>query len=336
MSTFVTIFIGTTGALLAWLLGAPVPFLTGSASLITLCALFFRLDCQISVPIRNISFVIIGISTMEGINSSVLNNILNWPISLVGMTLSIITLVIIGKNIFHNYFQMGRNEAILACIPGHLSFVLSLSELNSSSTAVISVIQSIRVLTLTLAIPLTLSFFVNFEVHPNIPDKNILSLSNLLILITFSVSSGFVLYKYKIPVAFLIGGMISSSIGHGFGLTPGKVPDYLTFFAFIILGSLIGSRFTGVNFKVFKSCVIRGSLFTAISLIIATLAAFIISNLTEFEIIDLFIAFAPGGLETMMVMGQFVGADPTFIAFHHLARLFLLFFILSTVIKKVN
>ena len=110
MATTITILIGTFGALLAWLVSAPAPFLTGPAMLVTISALFFHIKCQIALPVRNISFVIIGISTAEGIDSAVLDNILNWPTSLIGMTLSIITLVLVGKHIFQNYFNMERND----------------------------------------------------------------------------------------------------------------------------------------------------------------------------------------------------------------------------------
>ena len=128
--------------------------------------------------------------------------------------------------------------------------------------------------------------------------------------------------------------MICSTLGHGFDLTPGVVPNALAVSAFIVLGSLIGSRFTGVSFYTFKSCVFKGTLFTSISLFISIIVAFIISLLTDFRLIEILIAIAPGGLETMVVMGRLVGADPAFIAFHHLARLFFLLILLSFMIKK--
>ena len=334
MATIITMFIGSVGALSAWFVGAPAPFLTGPATFVTISTLIFHIKCQISLPVRNISFVIIGILTAEGINSNVLSNILKWPISLIGMTCSTVLLVIAGKYLFQTFFKMKRNDAILASTPGHLSYVLSISENGSGSTVIISIIQSIRVLTLTLAVPTTIGFFTDFDIQKTMPHKLILTYTQLIILITFSGLIGFLLLQFKTPAAFLLGGMFSSAIGHGFELTPGTVPEYLAVLAFISLGSLIGSRFTGISLKLFKSCIIKGGLFTALSLIISLTGAFVISNLTNFNLIEVFIALAPGGLETMVVMGQLIGADPAFIAFHHLARLFLLLLILSITIKK--
>ena len=334
MTTTITILIGGFGALAAWLIGAPAPFLTGPATFVTISALIFSTKCQIALPVRNTSFVIIGISTAEGINSKILDNIFKWPISLIGMTCCIVLLVICGKYLFQSFFKMGRNDAILASTPGHLSYVLSLSEGRSGNTAIISVIQSIRVLTLTLAVPVTIAVFTNLDIQKEIPQKLVLTYTHLILLVLFSGLIGAFLLRFNTPAAFLLGGMLSSAIGHVLELTPGIVPEQLTVLAFIILGSLIGSRFTGISLKTFKSCIIKGGSFTALSLIISVTGAFVISNLTNFEFIEVLIALAPGGLETMVVMGQLVGADPAFVAFHHLARLFLLLLILSIIIKK--
>tara|TARA_A100001011_G_scaffold398214_1_gene501814 strand:+ start:982 stop:1986 length:1005 start_codon:yes stop_codon:yes gene_type:complete len=334
MTTTLTILIGSLGALSAWFVGAPAPFLTGPATFVTISALVFNTKCQISLPVINISFVIIGISTAEGINSKLFDNILKWPISLIGMTCCIVLLVVCGKYLFQTFFKMGRNDAILASTPGHLSYVLSLSESGSGNTVIISVIQSIRVLTLTLAVPATIALFTDFDIQKEVPQKLILTYTHLIILVLFSGLIGLVLLRFKTPAAFLLGGMLSSTIGHVLELTPGIVPEYIAILAFIILGSLIGSRFTGISLKTFKSCIIKGGSFTVLSLIISLVGAFVISNLTDFKLIEVLIALAPGGLETMVVMGQLVGVDPAFIAFHHLARLFLLLLILSIMIKK--
>ena len=333
MSTIITVFIGIIGAGLAWVMGAPAPFLTGSATLVTLSALI-NIKCTVSIPVRNISFAIIGISTAEGLSSKVFESSLTWPVSLIGMCFSITLLVILGRLIFQHYFKLDRNTSILASSPGHLSYVLSLSEDISGNTVIISVIQSIRVLTLTLAVPVTIALFTDYNMQSTVSSSQVLSYSHLVTIIAFSAVVGLALLKLNIPAAFLLGGMICSTIGHGFDLTPGIVPNELAISAFIVLGSLIGSRFTGVSFSTFKSCIFKGTLFTSLSLVISIFVAFIISQLTEFRLIEILIAIAPGGLETMVVMGRLVGADPAFVAFHHLARLFFLLILLSFMIRK--
>ncbi len=325
MITLLTIFIGSTGAGFAWFIGAPAPFLTGPAIFVTFCAIL-GIKCSVPAPLRNTSFILIGISTAEGIDSNVLKNVLTWPISLVGMCFNIMILLLIGKYIFQKYFKVESNTAILASAPGHLSYVLNLSEETKSKTAVISVIQSIRVLTLTLAVPATIMLFTDFNMRASTSSDQILSYNHLLLVIVFSVLIGTLFLRYKIPAAFLMAGMVCSTIGHGFDLTPGVIPENLAVAAFVVLGSLIGSRFSGISLETFNSCIIKGTLFTMVSLLISILVAFLISYLTNFKFIEILIAISPGGLETMVVMGQLIEADPAFIAFHHILRLFFLSF----------
>ena len=327
MSTLLTIFIGTIGAGIAWLIGAPAPFLTGPATLVTFCALL-SIKCSISLPVRNISFIIIGITTAEGIDSNILGNALAWPMSLIAMCINIVILVIIGKYIFHTHFKMGKNTAILASSPGHMSYILSLSEETRSKTHVISVIQSIRVLTLTLAVPGTIMLLTDFDMRTTISSQQILTYWDLIFIIMSSTLIGLILLRYKVPASFLLGGMICSTIGHIFDLTPGNVPEILAFAAFVVLGSLIGSRFSGIKLKTFNASALNGIFFTVSILVLSVSFAFILSYLTKFRFIEILIAIAPGGLETMVVMGQLVDADPAFIAIHHIVRLiFLSFFI---------
>ena len=96
LATFTTLFIGGIGGLVAWLVGAPVPFLTGPATLVTIAALF-GVKCVVNTYIRNISFIIIGISIGSSVNPQVLDAAKLWPTTIFGMGFSLVTLIFIGK-----------------------------------------------------------------------------------------------------------------------------------------------------------------------------------------------------------------------------------------------
>ena len=323
LATFTTLFIGGIGGLVAWLVGAPVPFLTGPATLVTIAALF-GVKCVVNTYIRNISFIIIGISIGSSVNPQVLDAAKLWPTTIFGMGFSLVTLIFVGKLLLQKLFNFEPNAALLASCPGHLSYVLSLSEETKSDTTRIAIIQSIRVLTLPLAIPATIALSTNYSLQ--ISEINLAKISwvHFLLLFLISIALGFIILKIKFPAAFLLGGMISSSLGHGFDFTPGVAPAFLSIGAFMILGSLIGSRFSGVDLKKLKENIFVGTFFTVLALAISILFAYAFSILSGFRFVDVLIAFAPGGLETMVAMGSIVNADAAFVAFHHLIRLFFL------------
>mgnify|MGYP001477758245 CR=1 FL=1 len=73
---------------------------------------------------------------------------------------------------------------------------------------------------------------------------------------------------------------------------------------------------------------------TFLSISISGLAALIVHYFTEIPLSHIFIAFAPGGLETMVAMGGLVSAEPTYIASHHVSRLFFLAFLIPILLNK--
>lgn len=83
-----------------------------------------------------------------------------------------------------------------------------------------------------------------------------------------------------------------------------------------------------------KRAAFGGVMLTLIGLVISITAASLIAYLTNLPLIDVIIAFAPGGLETMVAMGAIVDADPTYVAIHHVARLFFLSIFVPLVLSR--
>jgi uncharacterized membrane protein AbrB (regulator of aidB expression) len=87
--------------------------------------------------------------------------------------------------------------------------------------------------------------------------------------------------------------------------------------------------------KSLKSCLVSGLTITLAGVFICFLATSIIYKITGIPIIHIFIAIAPGGLETMVAMGGLVDAEPTYVAFHHVMRLFFIALLIPIVLKKI-
>ena len=322
---FQTIAMGGFGAAVAWFLGIPAPFLTGPGSLVSVAGL---LGMKSAIPdkLRNIVFLVIGLTLGTSVTPEILSAAGTWPISLVAMCITVACIMIFGALVFKAFFKMDRPTALLASTPGHLSYVLSFSTEIGANTAIVSIIQSMRVLMLTLLVPVAIALFTDADMTPRVVEGSIISVINLAILTILATFLGFLLLKLKVPAAYLLGGMALSSIGHGAGLTPGNLPLWLSSAAFIAMGTLIGTRFSGVSLIMVRQAAFAGIVITFLGIVLAVTAALIVSNLTNLSLISLIIALAPGGLETMVAMAGVVGADPAFVAFHHVARLFFLSF----------
>ena len=333
-SIIMAFFAGTLGSLFGWGLALPAPFLMGPVIVSTLFAIL-RTGFLVPEQIKQISFILIGISVGSNVTPEALLSISRWPLSILLMILSVITIIFLCKIILQNFFGMDKKSSLLASTPGHLSFVLMLGTETKADTTKIAIIQSIRVLALTIITPVIVVLYSGSELNDANLQREIMNSGSLVALCLLSIIGGLLLKVLNFPAPFLIGAMLISALSHGTNLTPGYVPNLLEGIAFAILGTVIGARFVGVEMKSLKSCLVSGLTITLAGVFICFLATSIIYKITGIPFIHIFIAIAPGGLETMVAMGGLVDAEPTYVAFHHVMRLFFIALLIPIVLKKI-
>ena len=332
--TLTTLIIGSLGALLMGLAGGPVPFLTGPALAITLVGLV-GVKVQIPVLLRDICFIIIGISMGAGITPEVLQSAKQWPLSFFVLTIVVILIVAIGRRALAAIWKYDAMTALLAVIPGHLSYVLGLSSDTRGDLSTISIVQSIRILALTLIVPIVVVAFGLESTaisQPTLPMPT----TEFIAVIAFSAVMGWFLNRLRLPAAYLIAGLVCSILGHITGAVAGPVINYVATPAFVVLGCLIGTRFSGVSWPQFRNALGAGLMATFIGVVMAAIGAVIVSSLTDLPLNQLLIAFSPGGVETMSAMSISMGVDSTFVAAHHVARLLILTFLAPFLLKSAQ
>lgn len=315
--------IGVLGAALFVLLGVPAPFLTGPASAVTLAALAGVKTESFPQHIRNVVFVVLGLTIGQSVTPEVLDAMRNWPMTLVLLCGSLFAIVLLTPALLMRCWSMDRATAFLASSPGHLSYVLGLTEGVKADLAMVSIVQSIRLLTLTLLVPAAIALTGRAPEHPPVAPMEMAFLS-LALMIAIAAVAGFVLQRLRLPAAYLIGGMLVSVALHVSGLVEGVTPFWLAAVAFVCLGVLIGSRFSGVTLAQLGRTLGAGFVVTVLGVVLASLFAVFAHWITGMDLTAILIAFAPGGLETMAAMSVILGIDPTFVATHHVARLLML------------
>ncbi|MCV6546465.1 MAG: AbrB family transcriptional regulator [Cohaesibacter sp.] len=321
-----TLSIGSIGGLLAYLAGFPAPFLTGSSIAVTIGGLL-GLSLHIPALIRNICFIGIGLSMGAGVTPKVLETIGIWPLAFLILIASLLGTFFGGRFFLIRFWAMDRPSATLASSPGHLSFILGLSSQGKADVATISIIQSIRVMALTVAVPFAVSFMGLAGGDTSARTLLYMSLWDLALLVPMAALVGWTFIKLNFPAAFLLGGMLISTLTHASGLIEGQIPDWLTIFAFTIMGSLIGTRFSNVSMDQFRKAAGAGLLAVVWSGLMALGAGLVAAHLLNLPLAQLLIAFAPGGLEAMAAMAVIMDVDTTFVAAQHVFRLFFLSFL---------
>lgn len=318
-----TLLLGGASAALAYLLGVPAPWLTGPAFFVSLAGIW---GMKLHMPdfIRNGVFVIIGMTMGAGVTPETVATAAQWPLSILILFISLTIILLVCNNLLRDHFGYDRETAFLSSAPGHLSYVLSLSTDTHANIPIISIIQTMRVLTLTLAVPILVGFYYPEHISNMSFPGEPMSLIGLMIIALFSIIVGYGFQKLRVPAALLMGGLCVSSFFHLSEWVTGIVPSWLTIPAFIFMGTLIGTRFNGVSLALIKSALKASIASTTITLILAAFAATLVSLFIDVPYTHLLIAFAPGGLETMAAMGIMLGANPAFIAAHHVLRILFL------------
>lgn len=326
ITTAYTLVVGAIGAGLAYWLSVPVYILTGPAILVSIIGLF-GLKLAISDLFRDASFLLIGIGIGAGVNSDATAAFLRWPIAFAALAIMLVVILFLSRFVLTRFFGFDPRSAVLAASPGHLSFVISYSTDLNLDTAKISVVQSIRLLALTLVVPFVAIAF-GVEISSNImPAGAPMDTIHLAILIAVGFVLGLVFKYFKIPAALLMAGMVISSLTHVTDLTPGVLTTKIALVCFLIMGTLIGTRFSGITLIQLRGALFAGLTTTSIAASCAILAAMPIAIFLNIPAAHVIIAFAPGGLETMIAMGSVLGAAPGFIAACHFGRLMILTFL---------
>ncbi len=144
--------LGAAGAALAWFASVPAPFILGPAVVVTIAGIA-GLKTAIPAPLRNGAFVVIGAIMGSSVTPQVLDAARHWPQSFAILALSIVAIMAVTTAIFRRFYVYDRVTAVLSSTPGHLSFILGLGAATGGNLAAISVIQSVRLLALTLFVP---------------------------------------------------------------------------------------------------------------------------------------------------------------------------------------
>ena len=320
--TALTLLIGGLGAAVAWSTGFPAPFLTGPALAVTIASLG-GLKLDVANWFRNGMFVVLGTTIGQTVTPDVLSAAIRWPLSFACLFVMLLVIIVVCRAFLMRRWGFDRTTALMGAFPGHLSYVLGLSEGIRADIPTVSVIQSVRVLALTLSVPVIVAVFGDLpEAAPQ--PAEILDGRLLIAVLALAGAVGWLFKLAKFPAAFLLGAMAVSAVLHGAEIVTAAVPPWMTIAAFIALGSMIGTRFSGTTFAELKRSMAAGVFVTIASVAIAALFALLAAYLTGFPVPSVLIAFAPGGLETMVAMSVLMGSDPTFVAAHHVARLLML------------
>lgn len=316
-----TLAMGTAGAAALGLLGVPGGWIAGAMAVVAIAALS-GVQVSLAPRMRDFGFLAIGISMGSGVTPETVARLSSWPITL---TLVVLTIpLIVGAVYVFLTKRAGWDKptALLSAMPGALSYLLALAPSTDANIARVAILQTMRVAILVAVLPIAAIWLTKPDITP--VAFSVLDLPQGLILFVGGAGGAILAHLLRVPAGLLIGGLFVSAFLHGAGLVDGRPPQWLAIIGFIILGTMIGTRFYGTSWRELGSiCWVSLQSFV-IGAVIAVAVAVLGTWITGLDLLKLIIAFAPGGLEVMVVLAFALDLDPAFVAAHHLARFLLI------------
>ena len=334
LPVLLTLGISAAGGGVATLLQLPASWLMGGALAVTVAAMA-GLPVRMPDRVRDVAFVLIGMSMGASVAPDSLELIASWPVSIAALALELVLIVAATGWMLARVFRLDAGTAYLSSFPGHLSFVLGIASAGVGNPRQIVIIQVIRILMLTIVVPIGAVFLPIDHVPPPAPSR-FLELWQLLALAAGCVAVGLIFVWRKIPAGLVLGAMAAATAAKLGGLYTEAIPVPLVLVTFVLTGALIGSRFSGITRAEFLNAAKGGVIATTMTVGIVSLVAWGVSLVVDMPYGQIWLGLSPGALEGMGALGIALGYDTAFIAAHHVLRLLMLSFAIPAVVLLIR
>jgi uncharacterized protein len=314
-----TLAIGAIGGVLFLWANLPGGLISGSMISVGAAALAGR---PLSVPphVTQALLVLLGISLGSVVSRQLIQHVSAYPLTIGLLALATFCSTFGSSLYLQRVHGWDQTSAFLAGSPGALSQITILAVERGADLPAIAVVQTMRVIILTAALPLILT--ITGAASASSPALAVVSATplGLLALAAGSLAVALLLRLVKFPASWMFGAMIASSVLHGTGWIEGGLPNWVRGVALVGIGSLIGSRFTRMKAKVLLGHIHAALGSFAIAIAISGIFVAVIALTTQVRFADIVVAFAPGAMDAMLALALTLHIDPIFVGAHHLSR----------------
>jgi uncharacterized protein len=314
-----TLAIGAAGGGLFLWANLPGGLISGAMIAVGIAAIAGR---PLFVPpiLTQTVLVLLGISLGSLVSRQLLQHIGAYPLTIALLALATVCSTFGSSLYLQRVHGWDQTSAFLAGSPGALSQITMLATEKGADVPAIAVVQTMRVIILTAALPMLLALTGIAPSSPPAAAVAIASPLELAELIAASVAVALLLRLIRFPASWMFGAMIGSSVLHGTGLIEGGLPPWVRGVALVGIGALIGARFARMKAKTLLGHVNAALGSFVVAIIISSAFVAVITLTTHVRFADVIVAFAPGAMDAMLALALTLHIDPIFVGAHHLSR----------------
>jgi membrane AbrB-like protein len=317
--TLEALAIGAAGGLLFLIANLPGGLISGAMIAVGIAAIAGR---PLAVPaiITQTVLLLLGISIGSVVSRELINHISAYPLTIGLLALATFCSTFGSSLYLQRSHGWDRTSAFLAGSPGALSQITILAVERGADLPAIAVVQTLRVIILTAALPMILALTgVTSSTSPALMQAAATPLG-LAAMLVCSLGAAVLLQLIKFPASWMFGAMLAAGVLHGTGVVEGGLPPWMRGMALIGIGTLIGSRFARMRVRTLLGHLhaALGSFMIAVTISAAFVLVIVLTTHVRFS--DTIVAFAPGAMDAMMALALTLHIDPIFVGAHHLSR----------------
>lgn len=134
----------------------------------------------------------------------------------------------------------------------------------------------------------------------------------------------------------MLGPMILGAFVYGSGMVYSRPPSEIIKLIQLILGTTVGFVFVGVKAKEIVKILGQTLGYFVILAMISALFVFVVTEMTEFPLVSILLAFSPGGQSEMNLIAIIIAANLPYVALHHIVRMFLVMSVAPVFVKYLR
>lgn len=334
-----TLVIASAGGLTLNWLGFPAGLVTGSLLGVATAALCGR-PVHIPVPLSRVISVLVGISLGAVVTPDTLKGLAAFPASVAVLAVSTLLMITATSSYLRFVHGWDAQSALFGSSPGALAQVMTLASEYKADLRAIAIVQTMRVMALTLGIPAGLSYFGMTLASGGLMARFVAagppSIPELVILVVCSTALAWLVFYFRLPGGLMFGSMIASAILHGGGFIHSLLPWWVAYAGVIGIGAVTGSRFANTDpFTLLRFLGAALGSF-AVAMTIAALSVLLLTTFMSVRAADAVLAFAPGAQDTMMVLSLALHLDPVFVGALQLSRFLLVSLLVPLLAHRIR
>ncbi len=302
------------------LLDVPAAWLSGAVVGVVLFGLTGRAR-PMPRPLVDAGMLLNGITMGAGVTPEAIAAAGRYPFSLVLLILAVAAVTAGSALWLVRVSGWRRDDAILASVPGALTTVFAVAADRNAAVAPIAVVQAFRLFVLITILPSVVAG-IEGGTPGAMPGEGSPVASPLLmgLVMLCGLAAGRGLERLGVAAPMLLGATLASAVGHGTGAAPGALPPVLTVAGFVLIGVFVGERFRTLDPAALRATLPAAMGSFVVGVAVSSAVALAAAAVARVPLAEALVAFAPGGLEAMMVLALVLGLDPLYVGTHHIAR----------------